>query len=186
MVSHWSSLTFERNSVVLAKNPALDLELVAGQAMPTGTWSDNSYMAPSASYAFLSTDGTNSHEYDFAGWQSATGYDAASSFTTTPPNSDVVVVQPDVYEQGRANVIIYNWAGQGSIAVDLSQVLQLGDHYEIRNAQNFYGAVVATGTYAGGMVTIPITSVTPAPSISSRGVPEPTGTEFNAYVVLKQ
>ena len=185
MVSHWSSLTFERNSVVLAKNPALDLELVAGQAMPTGTWSDNTYDISGSGSPFITSNGTSGTSYTFSLWQQALKLDIGSTFTTTPPTSDVVVVQPDTYEAGRANVIVYNWANQGAVSVNLSQVLKSGDRFEVRNAQNFYAAPVVTGTYEGGTITIPITSVTPAPTISGRGKAVPTGTQFNAYVVLK-
>ncbi|HKV49608.1 MAG TPA: hypothetical protein VJO52_00265, partial [Gemmatimonadaceae bacterium] len=88
-------------------------------------------------------------------------------------------------EAGRANILIYNWGGQGAVSVDLSQVLRPGDHYVVVNAQNFFGAPVTTGTYGGGAITIPITSVTPPTPITGKA-PWTTGNQFNAYVVLKQ
>ena len=101
------------------------------------------------------------------------------------PTSTKVVVEPNQYEAGRANVIVYNWGGQGAVSVDLSKVLRSGDSYEVRNAANFYAAPVASGTYNGGSVSIPITSVAPARSISGQSTSS-TGTEFNAYVVLRK
>jgi hypothetical protein len=101
------------------------------------------------------------------------------------PTSTKVIVEPSAYESGRANVIVYNWGRQGAVSVDLSKVLRSGDRYEVRNAQNFYGSPVASGSYSGGSVSIPITSVAPPRSISGQATTS-TGTEFNVYVVVKQ
>ncbi len=109
-----------------------------------------------------------------------------SVFTSSMPTQTRVVVEPNKYEAGRANVIIYNWGRQGAVSVDLSKVLKSGDNYEVRNAQNFYTAPVASGTYSGGTVSLPITNAAPAPTISSRGKAVSTGTEFNAYVIVKK
>ncbi|HEY9517483.1 MAG TPA: Ig-like domain-containing protein, partial [Gemmatimonadaceae bacterium] len=118
-------------------------------------------------------------------WGSVT-FERNSVLDGAMPSQTRVVVQPSKYEKGRANVIIYNWGHQGAVSVDLSKVLSSGDSYEVRNAQNFYASPVASGTYGGGSVSIPITSITPPASISSKGKPVPTGTEFNAYVVVKK
>ena len=52
----------------------------------------------------------------------------------------------------------------------------------IRNAQNYFGPVVASGRYAGGVVSIPMTRLAPATPIGLTA-PAPTGPEFNAFVV---
>jgi hypothetical protein len=109
-----------------------------------------------------------------------------SVFTSSMPSQTRVVVEPNRYEAGRANVIIYNWGRQGAVSVDLSKVLRSGDSYEVRNAQNFFAAPVASGKYSGGSVSLPITSAAPAATISSRGRAVSTGTEFNAYVIVKK
>ena len=100
------------------------------------------------------------------------------------PKSTSVFVEPNRYEPGRANIVIYNWGDQEAVPVDLSKVLLPGDRYEVRNAQNFYDSPAASGTYGGGSVSIPITSVEPAPSITGKATSS-TGTEFNAYVVQR-
>jgi hypothetical protein len=102
------------------------------------------------------------------------------------PTSTRVVVEPNKYEAGRANVIIYNWGKQGAVSVDLSKVLSSGDSYEVRNAQNFYASPVASGMYSGGSISIPVTSITPPASVGGRATPVGPGTEFNAYVVVKK
>ena len=101
------------------------------------------------------------------------------------PTTTRVVVQPNLYEAGRANVIVYNWGHQGAVSVDLSKVLHTGDEYEVRNAQDFYGSPVSSGTYSGGSVSVPITSITTARSITGRSTSS-TGSEFNVYVVMRK
>ena len=98
------------------------------------------------------------------------------------PGATKVFVHANPHQAGRANIVVYNWAGQGSVSVDLSGVVPAGVRYEIRNAQNFYGAPVATGT-GGGSVTLPMSAVA-APSVVGMGSIAPsTGSEFQVFVV---
>jgi hypothetical protein len=101
------------------------------------------------------------------------------------PSGTKVVVEPNKYEAGRANVIVYNWGRQGSVSADLSKVLKSGDRYEIRNAQNYFGNPVATGTYGGGSVSIPLSATTSARSITGKSTSSTTS-EFGAFVVVRQ
>ena len=101
----------------------------------------------------------------------------------SPPNVNKVVVLPNAYEAGRATVVVYNWQNLASVTVDLTGVVSPGTLYEIRNAQNYYGPVVASGTYSGGSVTLPMTGLTPATPVGF-AAPAPTGPRFNAFVVL--
>jgi PKD repeat protein len=102
---------------------------------------------------------------------------------TSPPKANKVVVLPNAYEAGRATIIVYNWGGSSSQAVDLTGVVSSGAPYEIRNAQNFYGPLVASGTYSGGSITLPMTGLTPATPVGFVA-PPPTGPAFNTFVVL--
>jgi hypothetical protein len=102
---------------------------------------------------------------------------------TSPPTVGKVVVLPNVYEPGRATIAVYNWDKSATHAVDLTGIVSPGAAYEIRNAQNFYGLPVVSGTYAGGSVTLPMTALTPATPVGF-AVPPPTGPGFNTFVVL--
>ena len=106
-----------------------------------------------------------------------------SVYLSSRPAAPDVIVQPNTYEPGRAHVTIYNWPRQDTVAVDLSGVLSAGADYEIRNAQNFFGPVVASGRYAGGPVAIPMTGLAPATPVGW-SAPAATGPEFNVFVVL--
>lgn len=107
--------------------------------------------------------------------------------SSNPPTSGQrVFVRPNKYENGRANIIVFNWSNAGSASADVSSVLQPGDTYEVREAQNFYGTPVARGTYGGGSISLPMSTVQPASLIGRSGRdPGTTGTTFHVFVLLK-
>jgi len=96
-----------------------------------------------------------------------------------------VFVKPNKYEQGRALVVVYNWGSQGSVNVNLSNVLRSGQRYEVRNVQNMFGAAVASGTFNGGSISVPMNGVNP-PARLGRSTPTPpkTGPNFDTFVVV--
>ena len=94
-----------------------------------------------------------------------------------------MTILPNAYEPGRATIVVYNWDGSATQAVDLTGVVSPGAAYEIRNAQNFYGPPVVSGTYAGGTVTLPMTGLTPATPVGY-GASALPGPAFSAFVVL--
>src|SRR6185312_5302759 len=188
IVSHWTQITFQGNTCLLgdASQAGLLFFDTVSLTFPSGPWDNNTYIqAGSPVFTFEESNGTTGHGYaTFADWQAASGLDVHSTFTTAPPTANMVVVQPSAYETGRANVIVYNWAAAPSVLVDLSDVLQVGAAYTIQDAQNFYGPAVASGTYAGGSVSIPIAATALPTAVGhSAGVPISTGTEFAAFVV---
>jgi hypothetical protein len=107
---------------------------------------------------------------------------AASRSSSAPK----VFVRPNAYEKGRGNIVVYNFNGQGSVAVDLGNVLSSGDRYEVRNVQNLNGTPVASGTFSGGSVSIPLNGVTPPTPVglSSPRAPR-TGPDFDVFIVVK-
>jgi uncharacterized protein YjdB len=146
------------------------------------TWSGNvHYRDPSA--AGWSSAGS---AYTFSGWRSASGLGPTDQNPGTRPSGVKVVVRPNNYEAGRANIVVYNWDHLPTLSVDLSAVLQVGDSYEVRNVQSFYGAPVLSGVYAGGPMTLPMTGTTPPTPVGrSFTSPPVTGPEFNVFVVLR-
>ncbi|MBZ5600924.1 MAG: hypothetical protein LAO79_01305 [Acidobacteriia bacterium] len=102
------------------------------------------------------------------------------------PSGVQVFVRPNQYEAGRSNITIYNWANQASVTVDLSRSgLALNTPFEIRDAENFFGAPVLQGIYNGGSVSIPMTNLTAAQPIGNYAIPAVhTAPRFGAFVVL--
>ena len=100
----------------------------------------------------------------------------------TRPTGVKVFVRPNAYESGRAHIVVYNWDLDDSVNVDLSSALAPGSTYVVRNAQNPFGAAVASGTYAGGSITLPMTGLTAAAPVGA-ALPPATGREFQAFIL---
>jgi hypothetical protein len=181
----WASAVFSRN--VVYSTQGLNV-LISGMIQVTGP-SVNYIISPDNTYYGDPTAvqwGYNTVGYNFANWKAITGFTNPGSYGGTSPNGIVYEVRPNFYEAGRANIIIYNWANQSSVAVDLGNTLQVGQAYYIVNAQDFYGAPVLSGVYLGGTVNIPMAGIA-SPTPLGRGIPGPTtGPTFQVFVVRLQ
>lgn len=145
-------------------------------------WGGNRYWRDPASAAWHHA-GT---AYSFAAWQRATGLGVSDEAAADAPSEAQVFVRPNLYEAGRANIIVYNWSRQTALAVDVSGVVSVGDGYAVYNVQDFYGAPVVQGTYAGGTVTLPMTGVTPPrPVGGAPGTAPRTGPDFDVFVLIR-
>jgi uncharacterized protein YjdB len=177
-VGSWRSLTMAGNSAFGAASNPVNLRSAA-----TGGFqlSNNRYYRDPALRAWLYS-GTS---YTFSGWQQAAGVGATDQAQAATPTQPQVFVRPSRYEFGRGNVIIYNWGRQSSVPVDLSGVLQVGARYEIRNVQNFFATPVASGTYGGGTISIPMSGVTAVQPIGGSPTSPPrTGPDFDVFIVV--
>lgn len=143
-------------------------------------WAGNTYYRDSTSAAWLQNDVA----YPFAAWRGATGLGATDQAITTSPGSTKVVVLPNSYEPGRAFVVVYNFALQASVDVDLSGVLSASSPFTIRNVQDVFGTPVVSGTYGGGTVSIPMGGIQPPTPLGriTRQAPK-TGPVFDVFLV---
>jgi len=107
----------------------------------------------------------------------------SNTFYSADPADTKVVVRPNKYEAGRANITVYNWGLAAAVPVDVSGVLAVGQTYEVRNAQNWFGAPVLTGTYDGNPLSLPMTGLTAAAPVGWT-TPPASGPEFNVFVLL--
>jgi hypothetical protein len=120
-------------------------------------------------------------------------YDTVSGFTSSQfpdntyyasrPSGSKVFLRPSTYEPGRAHLTVYNWDLDPTVDVDVSSIMAPGASWILKNAQNPFGAAVATGTYDGGPLSVPMTAMTPATPVGA-STPAPTGPEFNAFILL--
>ena len=55
--------------------------------------------------------------------------------------------------------------------------------FGVRNVQDLFGTPVASGTYGGGSITIPIIAVPPPVPIGITSLAPSTGIAFNVFVV---
>jgi hypothetical protein len=145
------------------------------------TWSGNTHYGNAGAVDWLYDNAPKT----WASWKSATGLGGSDSYLAGAPPQKVWV-RPNAYEPGRATIVVVSLGGSSSAVVDLSAVgLRSGQAFEVRNAQNYFGPPVLTGTYQGGTITLPLSGLTKAPiSGSAPKSPMGTGTGFNAFVVL--
>ncbi len=122
-------------------------------------------------------------EYTLAAWQAA-GNDINGTSTASAPSGSWIYVRPNPYETGRANIIIYNWSTNDNVSVDASRVLSAGMAYQVRNAADYFGPLVASGLYDGGTISVPMTNLSVAIPIGKQAAPAPTGPKFNVFVLL--
>jgi hypothetical protein len=127
--------------------------------------------------------GTGVYE-TWANWRAVTGYDPNSTYTVGAPTQNRVFVRPNAYEQGRANITVYNWQNLPAVSVNVSGVLQVGQQYEVRNAQNFYAPPVLQGVYGGGSISIPMSGWTIAQPVGEPRSWPTTAPEFGAFVLM--
>jgi hypothetical protein len=115
-----------------------------------------------------------------------------NTWRTADPTANWVHVRGNVYEPNRVLVAVMNWQGASSQSVDLTGLVAPGTAYRVKDAFNFLGADVLSGTYSGGAITFPLRTGTIAqhigslPNLSPDIVTEPThpGPRVNVYVLL--
>ena len=103
------------------------------------------------------------------------------------PTGTQVFVRPNLYERGRAAVAIYNWDMMPAVDVSLRGTgLEAGEHFEVRDAQNYFGPPVASGVYSPWQsVTVPMTGLQVVAPVGEVAVkPSHTAPEFGAFVVV--
>ena len=93
------------------------------------------------------------------------------------------MVRKNQYEAGRANIAVYNWDRKSFVDVDLASIVPRGAVYEVRNAQDYFGAPLVAAVYDGGLVRIPLSGLSVASPVGLLA-PLPTGPDFNAFVVV--
>lgn len=124
-------------------------------------------------------------DVDWAGWRAVTGLGSTDSLVA-PPGSTVVFIRPNAYEAGRATIVVYNWGRDPVARAALAGVLAPGDRYEVRNVQDLFGRPVATGTYAGEPIAIPMAGVEPPAPVRAAPARAPrTGPEFDVFILTR-
>lgn len=109
-----------------------------------------------------------------------------NTYHGTRPTTPVVLVRPNAYEPGRANIVIYNWTRAAQVSVDLRTAgLPEGTAFELRDAQNFFGPPVVIGLYDGRPISVPMSGLTAARPVGAvPSAPVHTAPEFGAFILL--
>ncbi|MEO8592834.1 MAG: right-handed parallel beta-helix repeat-containing protein [Candidatus Solibacter sp.] len=174
-IGNWQSVTFQENTVYSSEKYLMSLS----SQNPTSSfkWDNNTYYG-SGLFQF------NGGGTFFGGWSAKSGVDANSTFRSGDPTGLWTFVLPNRYEPGRANIVVYNWDASPSVSVDVSSAIAPGVAYEIRDAQNFFGGALVTGTYDGKPVAIPFTGLTLSkPNGTIPTPPAHTAPRFGTFVL---
>jgi hypothetical protein len=105
-----------------------------------------------------------------------------NQYLSERPSQNRVFIRPNEDEAGRATVVVYNWEGSAAVAVDLREILSVGDGYAVRHVQDYFGAPVRQGRYDGTPVDLPLTGLSVAPPVGWPA-PAPTAPTFAVFVV---
>jgi hypothetical protein len=146
-------------------------------------WRDNRYGRDPAARAWRHDSVTG----DLAWWRAASGLGARDSAWSGVPAAVHVVVRPNLYEPGRATVVVFNWGDAASVTVEVAGVLAPGDSFAVRNVQDLFGPPVAAGTYTGAPIAIPMAGVDPPAPIgraTPRAAPR-TGPRFDVFILTR-
>ena len=192
---HWRQATVTDNTVfaMTSSNPNTDQTLVHVKQPPgaSAQWNRNTYVDGTGQMQpFTFNEAENRHgggNLTFDEWRDSSGFDATSSYAAGSPSGSVVRVRRNRYEAGRGHVIVYNWDRLSSVMVDISGIgLRIGEVFEIRDAQDFYGPPVLRGAYTGARVEVPLQSRTSSPANENVAFPPAhTGPEFSVFVLLR-
>jgi hypothetical protein len=175
-VGYWSSALVRGNTFV---GPS-GLVTLRDPATGGQIWSLNLHQRDPSSSSWR----YNGSAYTFSAWRSVTGLASGDQAVSGTPSAPFIAVRPNAYEAGRGTVTVVNWGRAGAVAVDLTPVLALGARYEIRNVQALFAAPVASGTFNGLPVPIPMTGVTPPAPVGYTSSPAPrTAPDFDAFIV---
>jgi hypothetical protein len=83
-----------------------------------------------------------------------------------PPGARVIL-RPNKYAPGRANLAVFNWDRKPNVAVDASTFLKKGETYRLLSPRNLFGKPVLRGTCDGKPIRVPVAG------------------EFAAFVLIK-
>jgi len=173
-INRWQTVTFTGNTLVGGAD-LLNLQMPAGLRGNSYTnWDRNSYFSKTNAYPFVYRDDRGGRYYDLAEWKQVAGVDRNSVWLAnrnSRPTGIKVFTRANQYEPGRGHIAVYNWDLANSVELDLSSLLTNGMRYEIRNVQDYFGTPVATGTFSGQAVRVPLTGTK-------------LGPEFNTFVVV--
>jgi hypothetical protein len=100
------------------------------------------------------------------------------------PTDNHVVVRPNAYQPLRGHVVVYNWEDLDEVAVDLSGVIDPGTVFEVRHVMDLSAEPVASGSYDGGLVTLPMTDLPVAQPVGEPTAIDPSETPGKAFATF--
>jgi hypothetical protein len=120
------------------------------------------------------------------------GVESVNNLKITPAGQHVFV-RPNQYSDTNdlkvGHVVVYTFNGAPNVQINVSNLLETGARYSVRDVQDYYGTPVATGAYTGSIsVVLPDTN-SPSPRVDRPAivnwpvVARHTPKEFNCFVI---
>jgi hypothetical protein len=107
-----------------------------------------------------------------------------NAYLSERPTQTRVLLRPNPEDPQRATLIVLNWAGSESVAVDLSPWLTQGTAFRVLAATDYFGPPVLTGTWSGAPVAIPLRDLVERP-LAGWSLPLPSPDPLFAAFVLE-
>lgn len=106
----------------------------------------------------------------------------------TPTMSGVrTFVRENQYDPSRSTITVFNWDRLPTVSIDPPQQLKRSDKYTVLHAADVFGPPVASGTYDGGPLVIPMRNLTMAIPVGPvTTLPPPTAPEFGVFVLINK
>ena len=171
----------------IALGGGLGVGYIAGCATPT---IENNYVV---SHVALDLSSDCSHNtiagntfYGVYPGSATNNYPDNDYFSASAPTENNTFLAQNYYEPTKTYVTIYNWQGESSVSVDASAVLDENDTYVIYDTQDYFGDPIATGTYNGTTLAVPMTTTGLTDTVGEVPVaPTHTSEEFGSFVLVK-
>jgi hypothetical protein len=106
--------------------------------------------------------------------------DAGHVYPSSRPTQSRVFVRPDRYGRARSSRFSTGRAAPGSKRT--SRRFARGQRFEVRNAQDYFGAPISTGTWSGAPVR-PMKALPAAEPVGWKR-PPPAGPDLNIFVIV--
>lgn len=206
----FAKITATGNRLAAIQGWEIYLDTIHGQVFPTGTVTtyaiDNNayYLVTDPSnwtYVKGSNTVTQAVNISRSAWQ-AFGLDVHSTFSASAATGTWSVCRPGTYNDAadtRAHIIVWNWDGLATVAVDVSNTLGLGDTFALYDAYDYPRLFLApgesaptpllTGTYGGGTIPVPLAAIAAPPIVNAvvrnASSPAARSVQFGAFVLIR-
>jgi hypothetical protein len=193
-MDYWSVLTMTNNTFIeFTKDAGNASSLAFWEIIPTNvvsyTINRNTYYGNGFNPAYDDWRYDNTRR-TFAQVQGL-GFEAQGSYITSLPVTNSVFLRTNLFEPGRANLIVYNPLSNNAVVVDLSGIgLTNGQMFKVRDVQNYFGTPALFSIYGmnGTSFSIPLnlTAITPlVGNVTNFNIPPTshTPTIFNCFVI---
>jgi len=188
-VGNWASATVTDNSVTAGDDAlpwALGRALVQLSPTPSPytkfTWDRNRYAHNGDARIMLPV----STMQNLASWRTTTGYDATGTHTVGEFTGVETQFVTSAVDPNRATVTVWNYDGAATIPLNVAPLLRPGDMYELYHVYDWVttGTPTLSATYAGGTLSVPMSSKTPPTPQGGSALPALPNT-FGVFVLLR-